>query len=365
LLKGVVVAVLGLVVGVPAIAAQERTAALDEVIDRWRAKEPVHALIGGWLSTDIGPPLGPNYFQPYQTPEQRATARGLSRRSTADLPVAQPIKCGALTKSVFVVGEVHDNREHHIFRARSEFGPPWACAVVFEQFSTDQQPAIDAFMARPKEQRTLDGFLRAVEWDQSGWHKYDYKPLFQAVLDADMSIYAGDPPKALIRRAAKEGPAALPPDELKRLGLDQPLDPSLHDASLTELEESHCGAMPKSAFGGMAFAQRLRDATLADVALKALDKHGAVTVFAGNGHVRTDRGIAWYVRARGANVPVHATMLIEVEDGKTDPEAYVPKGPDLKPATDTIVFTPRAEREDPCTAFAKRASQPAGPPTKN
>ena len=38
-------------------------------------------------------------------------------------------------------------------------------------------------------------------------------------------------------------------EELARLKLDQPLEPRLHDALLTELEESHCGMMPKTAFG--------------------------------------------------------------------------------------------------------------------
>lgn len=283
------------------------------------------------------------------------------------------------------VGEIHDNRAHHVWRAEfvrelAKFisGSPWlgssfsrtrfehrssTPAVVFEQLRTDQQPAIDTFMALPKEGRTLDAFFKAVDWDQGGWAKYDYKPLFQAVLDAGLPIYAGDPPRDLIRKAAKEGAAAIPPDEQKRLGLDLPLDPSLHDASLTEIEASHCGMMPKSAFGGMAFAQRLRDATLADVALKALSTYRSVIVFAGNGHVRDDRGIAWYLRQRAAWAPVRTAMLLEVEDGKTDPDAYVPRGPDGKPATDTIVFTPRAEREDPCKAF--RAKAAPAPVTKN
>ncbi len=266
-------------------------------------------------------------------------------------------------RQIALVGEVHDNAEHHKFRAR-QLEPISVRSVVFEQLRTDQQPAIDAFMALPKGKRTLDAFLGAVEWDASGWAKYDYKPLLEAVIAADLPIYAGDPPKELIRKAAKEGRGALAAEERQRLGLDTPLDPSLHDAALAELEASHCGAMPKSAFGGMAFAQRLRDATLADVALKANERHGAVTVFAGNGHVRSDRGVPWYLRLRAPGLPVTATMLVEVENGKTDPEAYVPRGPDGKPAADSIVFTPRAAREDPCAAFGGAPSR-AAPITKN
>lgn len=262
--------------------------------------------------------------------------------------------------AVELVGEVHDNAEHHKVQAAGIQGA--TRSVVFEQLRTDQQPAIEAFMALPTDSRTLDAFFKAVDWEKSGWSKYDYKPLFEAVLAAGLPIYAGDAPRDLIRKASKEGAAAIPADEQKRLGLDVPLDPILHDASLTEIEASHCGMMPKSAFGGMAFAQRVRDATLADVALKASEKHGAVTVFAGNGHVRTDRGVAWYLQARAANVPVHSTMLVEVEDGKTDPDAYVPRGPDGKPAADTIIFTPRAERGDPCEAFKKAGPAPKADP---
>ncbi|MEQ1714050.1 MAG: ChaN family lipoprotein, partial [Hyphomicrobium sp.] len=275
---------------------------------------------------------------------------------------------------------VHDNPDHHALRAAMipkhlPYKIPAGCnprsfklggaSFVFEQLRTDQQPAIDTFMALPMEQRTLGAFFKTVEWEKNGWAKYDYKPLFKAVLDAGLPIYAGDAPRDLIRKAAKEGAASIPSEEQKRLGLDVPLDPSLHDASLTEIEQSHCGAMPKSAFGGMAFAQRLRDATLADVALTALEKHGAVVVFAGNGHVRSDRGVPWYVRQRNQGVPVKATMLVEVENGKTDPEAYVPRDPDGKPAVDTIIFTPRAERDDPCKVFRRSAPKAAADAPKN
>lgn len=312
--------------------------ALAKLAEAWQAVGPAHPLSGRRWFSNIG------------VLEDLRAEKWMTSRSATIIPAG----------AVELVGEVHDNAEHHKVQAAGIQGA--TRSVVFEQLRTDQQPAIEAFMALPKDSRTLDAFFKAVDWEKSGWSKYDYKPLFEAVLAAGLPIYAGDAPRDLIRKASKEGAAAIPADEQKRLGLDAPLDPSLHDASLTEIEASHCGMMPKSAFGGMAFAQRVRDATLADVALKASEKHGAVTVFAGNGHVRTDRGVAWYLQARAANVPVHSTMLVEVEDGKTDPDAYVPRGPDGKPAADTIIFTPRAERGDPCEAFKKAGPAPKADP---
>lgn len=310
-------------------------AALAERIGSWRAGGRPHPLLGHeWVAAGPVRDLG--------------LGLGRSRDAAAD---------GRSVRRISLLGEIHDNAEHHKLRA-ALVRPAATGAVVLEQLRTDQQPAIDDVLARPESERTLEAFLLAVEWERSGWSKYDYRPLLEAVLAAGLPIYAGDAPRELIRKAAREGPAAISPAELSRLGLDVALDPELHAASLSEIEASHCGAMPKSAFGGMAFAQRLRDATLADVALSALAKHGAVIVIAGNGHVRSDRGVPWYIRQRAPAVAVSTTMLVEVEDGKTDAAAYLPLGPDGKPAADTLIFTPRADRDDPCKAFGKPPAAP-------
>ncbi|MEQ1672473.1 MAG: ChaN family lipoprotein [Hyphomicrobium sp.] len=266
---------------------------------------------------------------------------------------------------VVLFGEVHDNPIHHAIRA-AFLGTKWGfgkwppdcpglksgkSSLIFEQFRTDKQPALDAFAdlrTKSPEQATLPEFKRLTDWEKSGWQQYNYDPLLQAALDAKLPLYAGDVPRASMMKVAKEGEGALPADERARLKLDTPLGPKLDDASLTELVESHCNTMPKEAMGGMAYAQRYRDATLADNVLKAAGKHGSAILIAGNGHVRTDRGVPWYIRQRAPDKKVVSVMLIEVEDGKTDPEAYVPRDPDGKPAADYIIFTPRAEREDPC-----------------
>ena len=220
-----------------------------------------------------------------------------------------------------------------------------------EQFSANQQIALNSFADLGKfapQPETLTELKRLTDWDKSGWSQYDYDPVFKAAIDAKLPIYAGDVPRDSIMKVAKEGDGALPADERARLKLDVPLGAKLDDASLSEIEEAHCGTMPKEAFTGMAYAQRYRDASLADAVLKAADKHGSAILIAGNGHVRTDRGVPWYVHQRAPDKKVVSVMLIEVEDGKNDPEAYVPRDPDGKPAADYIIFTPRTDHGDPC-----------------
>lgn len=277
----------------------------------------------------------------------------------------------ALTDLV-LLGEIHDNPDHHLLQGWAIFqtallrhqitdGLPEG-AVALEQLRADQQSALDQFASETDNSEgkippSVERFKNAVNWDSGGWPKAIYDPLLAEVFRARLPIYAADVTRDSIKKVAKEGAAALPADERARLKLDVPLGPKLDDDTLSEIEAAHCGMMPKDAFGGMAFAQRYRDASLADALLKAADKHGAAILIAGNGHVRTDRGVPWYIRQRAPDKKVVSVMLIEVEDGKNDPEAYVPRDPDGKPAADYIVFTPRAERADPCEGMREKTGK--------
>lgn len=227
-----------------------------------------------------------------------------------------------------------------------------------EQLSSDQQSGLDksvGFLAPLPGPRTLNRLKQEIGWENSPWSKYDYDPLLEAVLAAKLPLYAGDPVRETIRKVAKEGEGALTGEERARLALDQPLGPALDEVSAKEIEDSHCGMLPDKAIPNIAFAQRYRDAHLADVTLKAVGEHGSAILVAGNAHARTDRGVPWYIRQRAPDRKVVSVMLIEVEAGKTDPEAYVPRDPDGRPAADYIIFTPRAERPDPCAQLLEKA----------
>lgn len=262
-----------------------------------------------------------------------------------------------------ILGETHDNAEHHLLQsaALAEFADTSNAkrpAIVFEQLRADQETGVASFRAllgsATSNERTVEDLKRRVDWDKSAWPKDIYDPLFRAAIALDLPIYAGDVARAEIMKAAKGGEGALAPEDRSRLGLDVPLGEKLDAASVKEIEDSHCGALPKEAFGGMAYAQRYRDAHLANAVLDAGLINGSAFLIAGAGHARTDRGVPWYVRQRAPDKEIVSVTFIEVEDGNDDPQSYIPRDPDGQPAADFIVFTARAERGDPCEKMRKK-----------
>jgi uncharacterized iron-regulated protein len=322
-----------------AIAGPARAAAcpgvspdLTAALDRVAAACP-HALCGRAIAA----------------PAFAATAPACPRGDWADLLAAIAATLDA--DGFVLLGEIHDNGLHHVLRAPLVGHPREAAttAIVMEQFRADQQATlVPTAPAAPA--ATFEAFLERIDWARSPWSRTaDYRPLLAAVFASGRPLHAADPTREAMRASAREGAAGVAADLRARLGLDVPLGVAQDTASLAEIEGSHCGLMPKSALPGMAYAQRFRDAHMADVMVRAATGRGAVLI-AGNGHVRRDRGVPWYLVRRAPGRPVLTVLLVEVEEGErsTDPAAYVPRDEAGAPAVDWVVFTPRAERGDPC-----------------
>lgn len=265
---------------------------------------------------------------------------------------------------ILLLGEVHDNGTQHALRGHllgaiaadlARQGHP-APAVVFEHIRTDQVEAINPNPAPASAPAGADESARdllvRLDWRKSGWPAADlFLPIFEAAMAHGLPILPGHPVRAEVRDVARRGLNALPADTVTRLGLDVPLPGPMAAALLDELEASHCGLMPRSAFANMATAQRYRDAHMAASLAAAASRHGAAILFAGNGHVRTDRGVPWDVTRLAPKRKVLAVAFLEVEDGRSDPGGYVPRDPAGAPAADYVVLTPRVERPDPCEAM--------------
>jgi len=263
--------------------------------------------------------------------------------------ITPPALANALAETKLVlIGESHDNADHHrlqgwLIRAIAKGRTP---AIVMEMINRDQAAALDAYLARPDADAA--GLGPALDWAKSGWPDWSmYQPIAEAALPAKLRIVAGNPSPATIRSISRGGLGSLEEDERKSLALDRPLSPALAEALSDDIRESHCGLLPEASIGPMTQVQRYRDAALAEALLEAGENDSAILI-AGNGHVRSDRGVPWYLFRLAPDASMASVVLLEITDDAQTIDDLIMAGPGGTPVADYFWFTPRAEREDPC-----------------
>lgn len=250
-----------------------------------------------------------------------------------------------------LLGERHDNPDHHRLQARVLAGLVQLGrrpAVVLEMLEIQQQGAIDDYLARPG--ASAGGFGAALGWEKTSWPPFaEYQPIFDVALAARLPIAAGNLAQADAKALVKQGLHALGDERVLELGLDRPFPAPLKEALLKELSASHCGHLPERLLAPMALAQHGRDAQMARVMSRTGD--GGAVLIAGSGHARRDRGVPHYLSLHAPGASIVSLALLEVEAQRVDAAAYVPAGPDGAAPFDFVWFTPRASDEDPCAAF--------------
>jgi uncharacterized iron-regulated protein len=266
----------------------------------------------------------------------------------------------ALAQKRFVlVGEFHDNPDHHRLQAWivSKLKPE---AVVFEMLDVDQAAALDAFQA--KGDWTPQAMGAALDWEKRGWPAWPaYQPIAEAAKEAGATLVAGNAERAKARAIVKGGLGSLDAADVKALGLDRPLPEAADEALRAEIAASHCDMLPEDLLPGMALAQRLRDATMARQLLKATGGGKRAVLITGNGHARRDRGVPHALIDQGAKASeIASVLLIEVDPEATVPSDLVVTDPDGKPAADYIWITPSVERPDPCEEMQRQMKTKSG-----
>ena len=243
---------------------------------------------------------------------------------------------GAVADTDFLVlGETHDNRDHHLLEAEMvdtflEAHPH--AAIGFEMLDEDVRPAVQ------NPPRDPDAFARTVQWDQSGWPEFSqYRPVFEVALRRGARIVAAHPSSDKVRASL----SGVPEAEARALHLDVPLTAAARTHLRDEIRESHCGHAPPAMLDAMERAQSYKDAFMARSIFEA---HAPAALVAGGGHGRNDRAVPHYLRLLGAK-KVTSLAFLDVADARTTPDTY-----DLA-AFDYVVFTPRVSDEDPCTRF--------------
>ena len=153
---------------------------------------------------------------------------------------------------------------------------------------------------------------------------------------------AANASRADLLRVSNDGFGALfKPAELARLGLDQAVPDDIQAVQESAIASGHCNALPPAALAPMARAQIARDAFMALRIAEQAPR--AVVLLAGNGHVRRDIGAPHWLPAQAQRF-----VVIYLEASATAEQ---------RAASDQVVVTAVAAREDPCAAFLK--SRPA------
>jgi len=240
-----------------------------------------------------------------------------------------------------LLGEVHDNGVQHALRAaalrqRVEAGA--RPAIAFEQFDTDRQADIDR--VRKEKPGDADALIAAA--GSGSWQWTMYRPFVQLALDHDLLIVAANLSRgAAMKVAMGDWNAVFDADTQTALGLTRLPQPFL-DAHEHAVAEGHCHLLPPASLPTMARAQIARDVTLARAIRPYLAR--GVVLLTGNGHVRNDIGVPFWLTADERRDVVTVGLL---EAGKDKEDAAAQR-------FDFVVETVAAERPDPCEALRKK-----------
>ena len=234
---------------------------------------------------------------------------------------------------VIILGEVHDNKRHHQVQAElvAALQPR---AVVWEMITQEQAEALT-----PQILQNLAETARVLEWEASGWPDFTlYAPVFKRAARAMQ--FGALVPRARSKEALQPGVANHFGAQAQQFGLDQPLPVAEQATREAEQMANHCNALPDHVLPMLVDVQRLRDASLAAAAKRALEQTGGpVVVLTGNGHARLDRGLAVYLQRALPDVVIRA--LGQMEEGAIQGEF------------DVVLSAPTVPRPDPCLGFAK------------
>jgi uncharacterized iron-regulated protein len=253
------------------------------------------------------------------------------------------------------IGEVHDNAAQHALRARlvaklADARP----AAVMEIFDLGHDADIATAQANGADAESL---ATAGGLDRAAWRWPLHRPIVEAAIAAQMPIHGANVARGELMALARSRSAGAWQRRIAAAPWGTPEDAAMRQT----IVESHCGALPDDAIPAIAFAQRIRDAAMAEAVASAARETGGAVLLAGNGHVRRDIGAPRYLQP--AEIPAGAADIVSVAFVEATAEDM--RSPDFprrlvveQAAYDYLWFTPEAARPDPCETLKNRPTRP-------
>lgn len=231
-----------------------------------------------------------------------------------------------------IVGEQHDNRDHHqlqlwLLQAMGQRRPQGS--LLLEMLTPDQQPRVDAVRRAPTLPNDLPG---ALAW-QPGWDWDLYGPIVRFALGQPYPLLAANLDNSQMRALYKQPPMLSGPRSNA---------PAVKEVLLEQISESHCGLLPKSQMPAMLAVQQQRDRRMAERLIAAPTPS---LLFAGAYHARKDVGVPLHVLDLGEREAPTVLLLAE-------------RGSQVTPTmADYVWFTPATPAQDYCAQMREQMAK--------
>lgn len=229
--------------------------------------------------------------------------------------------------SIVLLGERHDNAAGHAARLRwlqSRVDAGWRPVIAMEQFDLETQGKLDRARSECSD---ADCVIAMAAPPRSGWDWAHYRPVIELALRHGLPLVAANLSRERARNIVGKGiQPELPAEVVRRYRLDA-ISPQLLATQADEVRRAHCNQLPQAMLEPMARAQIARDVMMAEV----LREHAArgVVLLAGNGHVRSDIGVPFWLRQQGL-APYRSIGYVEGA-GEGSYDESVPIAPVTRP----------------------------------
>ena len=249
------------------------------------------------------------------------------------------------------VGEVHDDAAQHVLRARlvrslADLKP----AAVMEIFDFGHDAAIATAQAAGGD---AEAIATAGALDRDAWRWPLHRPIVEAAIAAHIPIRAANIGRADLMALARSGTAGAWQQRIDATPWGEAQERAMRET----IVEAHCGALPERAVPAIAFAQRVRDAAMAQALVDAARESGGALLLAGNGHVRRDVGAPRYLSPAELRAGAADFVSVAFVEATADemhaadfPRSLVAENPGY----DYIWFTAPTARPDPCEGIARQ-----------
>ncbi len=204
-----------------------------------------------------------------------------------------------LSLQAFLIGEVHNRYEHHLFQLeviKTLYNYYKDLVIGLEMVQAPFQKYLDEFIEGKLSEKEL---LEKIEYFERWKFDYNlYRDIFLWAKEKKIRLWALDVPQEIVKKVSKEGFLSLSPEEkmlLPELDLDQPA----YKEYLRKIYEKHKFETPTN-FEYFYQAQVLRDSWMAERIVEFLRANPSkkMIVLVGKGHLINYYGIPTALKSR-------------------------------------------------------------------